>query len=67
MMKTYYQSVEMNPNPNSPYIPDHAYRILIIGGSESGKTNVLLNLVKNESPIIDKICLYVKDPFESKY
>ena len=24
------------------YIPDHPYRILIIGGSESGKTNALL-------------------------
>ena len=22
-----------------PYIPDHPYRILIIGGSRSGKTN----------------------------
>ena len=30
-------------NPNWSYIPDHSYRILIIGGSESGKTNALLN------------------------
>ena len=28
-----------------PYIPDHPYRILIIGGSGSGKTNVLINLM----------------------
>ena len=27
------------------YIPDHPYRILIIGGSGSGKTNVFLNLI----------------------
>ena len=27
-----------------PYIPDHTYRILIIGGSGSGKTNALFNL-----------------------
>ena len=27
-----------------PYIPDHPYRILIIGGSGIGKTNTLLNL-----------------------
>ena len=27
------------------YIPDHPYRILIIGGSASGKTNTLLNLI----------------------
>ena len=33
----------------------------------SGKTNVLLNLIKNHRPDIDKIYLYVKDPFESKY
>ena len=26
------------------YIPDHSYRILIIAGSGSGKTNALLNL-----------------------
>ena len=32
-------------NPNWPYIPDHPYRILIIGDSGSGKTNALLNLI----------------------
>ena len=32
-------------NEKSSYIPDHPYRILIIGGSESGKTNTLLNLI----------------------
>ena len=30
-----------------PYTPDHPCRILIIGGSESGKTNALLNLINN--------------------
>ena len=30
-------------NPNWPQIPDHPYRILIIGGSGSGKTNLLFN------------------------
>ena len=30
-----------------PYAPDHPCRILIIGGSESGKTNALLNLINN--------------------
>ena len=34
-----------------PYIPDHLYRILIVGGSGSGKTNALLNLINNQ-PII---------------
>ena len=49
-----------------PYIPDHPYRILIIGGSGSGKTNALLNLINNQ-PDIDKIYLYAKDPYEEKY
>ena len=53
-------------NKNWPYIPDHPYRILIIGGSESGKTNLLLNLIENQ-PDIDKIYLYAKDPYELKY
>ena len=53
-------------NKNGPYTPDHPYRILIIGGSESGKTNVLLNLIENQ-PDIDKTYLYAKDPYEAKY
>ena len=32
-------------NKKCPYISDHLYRILIIGGSGSGKTNTLLNLI----------------------
>ena len=67
MMKNYGKSVEINYNPNWSYIPDHPYRILIIGGSGSGKTNVLLNLIKHQRPDIKKIYLYVKDPFKSKY
>ena len=61
------KSVEMNQNLNWPYIPEHPYRILIIGASGSGKTNVLLSLIKNQRPDVDNIYLYVKDPFESKY
>ena len=53
-------------NPNWPRIPDHPYRILIIGGSGSGKTNSLFNLI-NQQPDIDKIYLYAKDPYEAKY
>ena len=66
-MRNYDQSVKINHNLNWPYIPDHPYRILIIGGSGSGKTNVLLNLIKHQLPDIDKIYLYLKDPFKSKY
>ena len=42
-------------NPKWPYIPDHLYKILIIRGSGSGKTNALLNSIKG------------KDPYEAKY
>ena len=50
-------------NSKWPYIPDHPNRILIIGGSGSGKTNALLNLINNH-PDIDKIYLYAKDLYE---
>ena len=53
-------------NSKWPFIPDHPYRILIIGGSGSGKANALLNLINNQ-PDIDKIYLYAKDPYEAKY
>ena len=47
-------------NKNWPYTPDHPYRILIIGGSGSGKTNPLINLI-NEQNDIDKTYLYARD------
>ena len=53
-------------NSKWSYIPDHPYRILLIGGSRSGKTNALLNLINNQ-PDIDKVCSYAKDPYEAKY
>ena len=53
-------------NLKSPYIQDHPYRLLIIGGSGSAKTNALLNLINNQ-PDIDKIYLHTKDPYEAKY
>ena len=53
-------------NPNWPEIPDHPYRILITGGSGSGKTNALLNLINHE-PDTDKTFLYAKDSYEAKY
>ena len=50
-------------NSKWSYILDHPYRILIIGGSGSEKTNTLLNLINNQ-PDIEKIYLYAKDPYE---
>ena len=49
-----------------PKVPDHPYQILIIGGSGSGKTNTLLNVISNE-PDIDTIYLYSKYPYQAKY
>ena len=46
MMKNYDESVEINPNANWSYILDYPYRTLITGGSGSGTTNALLNLIK---------------------
>ena len=62
---TYVNESKTEHNRNWPYIPDHPYRILM-GGSGSGKTNALLNLINNQSDI-DKIYLYAKDPYEAKY
>ena len=67
MMTNYDQSVKINHNPNWLYIPDDPYRILFIGCLGSGKTNALLNLIQNQRPDINKIYLYIKDPFQSKY
>ena len=53
-------------NSDWPKIPDHSYWILIIGGSESGKTNALLNVI-NHKPDIDKMHLYADDPYKPKY
>ena len=47
-------------NEKWSYILNHTYRILIIRGSGSGKTNTLLNLI-NEQSNIDKIYLYARD------
>ena len=62
----YTDENKIDHNPNWLYIPDHPYRILILGGSRSGRTNTLLNLINNQSDI-DKIYLYAKDLYEDKY
>ena len=53
-------------NLNWPPISVNSYLLLIIGGSGSGKTNLLINLISHQ-PDIDKIYLYAKDPYEAKY
>ena len=53
----YTDKNKIEHNSNYPYIPDHPYRILIIGGSGSGKTNALLNLINNQPDINKYICM----------
>ena len=62
----YAKANKTEHNSNWLYISDHPYRMLIIGGSGSGKINALLNLI-NDRPDIDKIYLYAKDLYEGKY
>ena len=53
-------------NEKWPYIPDNPCRVLIIGGSGSGKTNTLLDFIKEQDDI-DKIYFYAKGLSEAKY
>ena len=53
MIKKFIESMEINHNLNWPCIPDHPYRILIVGASGSGKSNVLLNVIKYQRKYID--------------
>ena len=62
----YTNEITIEHNSKWPYIPDHPYIIFIIGGSGSGRTNALLNLINNQ-PDIDKIYLYARDSCEAKY
>ena len=51
---------------NVGHVPDHSYRILIIGVSGSGNINIFLNLIENQ-PDVDKVYLHAKYPYEAKY
>ena len=62
----YVNGRRIEHNKNWSYIPYYPYRILITGGSGSGKINVLLNLIEKQ-PGIDKIYLYSKDLYKAKY
>ena len=56
-------------NEKWPCVPDHPYRIIIIGGSGWGKANALVNLIKEQDyhDVIDKIYLYAGDWNKPKY
>ena len=63
MIKNVDQSVKIDYNPIWANIFDHLWRILFIGSSRSGKTNVLLNLLKKSTTRYLQMYSYVKDPF----
>ena len=68
-MINFYYVIKENmkeQNTNWPQNHDNPYRILIIGGSGSEKTNSLFNLI-SQQPDIGKTYLYAKDPYEAKY
>ena len=67
MMNKYDESVKIIHNLHWAYIFKLPYKILVIGGSGSVKTNFLMNLTKYRQADFDKIYLYIKDVFESKY
>ena len=53
-------------NSNWYQILSYIYKVFIMGDSESGKTNALLNLIYRQ-PDIEKIYLYAKDPYKAIY
>ena len=56
-------------NKKWSFIPDDPYRMLIVGDFVSGKTNALLNLIKEQDSdnLIDNIYLCTKNLSEPKY
>ena len=59
-------NIVSNKNTSSSERNNWPFRMLIIGPSDSGKTNTLLHLINNLHPI-DKIYLYAKDIHKPKY
>ena len=57
---------KIKEHPNWLYVLDHPWRILVIGGHQSRKANLLFNLISHQPDIV-KICWYGKDPYEAKY
>ena len=66
LQSCHYYTLQNEHNVKCLFIPDHPYRILIICGSGSGKTNALLNLMEEQDDT-DKIYLYAKDLSKPKY
>ena len=57
---------DLNVDQNNELMPQHPFRMLVVGGSGSGKTNMVLNLIMRELKY-DRLYLYAKDLEEPKY
>ena len=53
-------------NENWPYIPDHPYRILMTGGSGSGKANTLLHLINEQKDLTNRENVGIEHLIDSK-
>ena len=62
----YTNEKKIKQKTKRPHVPDHLYRILIIGCFGSGNVNASLYLINNQ-PDIDNIYLHAKDQCEAKY
>ena len=49
------------------YMPDDTFRLLICGGSGSGKTNLLYHMLMKPLVFYDQIHLYAKNLEQEKY
>ena len=49
------------------YMPDDTFRMLICGGSGSGKTNLLYHMLMKPLLFFDQIYLYAKNLEQQKY
>ena len=52
-----FNSITNENNKKWPYMPDHLYKILMIGGSKLGKINVLINLINEQTTLTKFICM----------
>ena len=60
-MKNYDESIEINHNQRCPYILNHSYGVLIIGGSRSSKADALLKLININNHRLTKLIYALKN------
>jgi len=70
-MINFYEKIKNNKQPFNPNFDKHKiklnFRMVILGASGSGKTNVLLNLLKDFNGTFTTIDIYTRQPDEPLY